>query len=201
MLSSAGRRFVVLHQPSEKSNPQNYYNPFTWRNVAPSARHGMTESDAYGKAVDFMQSLVRQQQAQAVRNPVPRWKRYGSGKGKPAYFPKVETFSRDAPWRKNTATDSQLKTLERLGVSVDCSSGGSSSMCVFKQHVVPCAVCRRLAHICVNIVCSRVTQQPDAQGPSSAQSKLNMLAALLPMGSVMRSSMISDTASGAENQT
>ncbi|KAF6265835.1 hypothetical protein COO60DRAFT_1456872 [Scenedesmus sp. NREL 46B-D3] len=86
-------RFVVLHQPVK------CYDPSSWDNVAPSARHGMTEGDAYGKAVDYMQSLIRRQQAQAVRYGKARWQRYGAGKGKPVYFPKVETFSKHASWR------------------------------------------------------------------------------------------------------
>jgi hypothetical protein len=101
----------VLHQP-----PKNY-DPFTWSNVAPAARHGMTESDAYGKALDYMQSLVRQQQAQAVSNFTPRWRRYGAGKGKPAYFPEVETLSKNASWRTKPASDSQLSMLKEMGVS------------------------------------------------------------------------------------
>jgi hypothetical protein len=102
-------RFVVLHQAPSS------YNASTWSTVAPSARFGMTESDAYGKALDYIQSLVRQQQAQAVRCNKPRWQRYG-GRGKAAYFPKVETFYKNAPWRKKPASDSQIKMLQQLQV-------------------------------------------------------------------------------------
>jgi hypothetical protein len=111
----------VLHQPSKS------YNPFNWRNVAPSARHGMTESDAYGKAVDFMQSLVRQQQAQAVKQW--RWQSSaGSKKGKlkRAYVPRVEVFSKTAPWRLLAATEQQLGMLERMQVRSSSSSSSSS---------------------------------------------------------------------------
>ncbi|WIA11758.1 hypothetical protein OEZ85_011853 [Tetradesmus obliquus] len=114
-------RFVVLHQAPK------LYDACSWTNAAPSAVRGMTESDAYGKALDFMQSLVRQQRAQQGRSTQASFKRSGE-KGKPAFMgvPKVETFSKDAPWRKKPASNRQLEMLKQMQVELPPAAAAGS---------------------------------------------------------------------------
>lgn len=103
-------RFVVLHQPSSSMT-----DPLEWHNVAPQAKYGMTQADAYGAAVNRMYAIIHKRQTKEVSNS-KLWFYRKAGRKTP-FVPTVETFKRDAKWRLLPASESQLKLLLNLGVS------------------------------------------------------------------------------------
>lgn len=90
-------------------------DPLEWHNVAPQAKYGMTQADAYGAAVNRMYAIIHERQAKEVSN-IKLWY-YRKAGGKAPFVPTVETFKRDAKWRLGPASERQLKLLSKLGVS------------------------------------------------------------------------------------
>lgn len=100
----------------------------TWKNATPHALHGMTASDAYGAALDYMSAVIKQQNQQSVRRRIA-----GKSYKPPA---KLDTFRKDSHWRDQPMGDKQRRFLIELKVGMGFAFFGYSHFaCNVEKHM------------------------------------------------------------------